>query len=165
MSLDRMLAALSVLACACGPRAGNASPTDATWLVGVYSLQAPTTTEAADSLVDRYTFEEDGAAVRQKISFERVAGESSLTWELETAEEAAVYPVPFDEDADTWYSIRPGAGCNTLEFTYMRPSGNPLGPATLHRGEVCARQPDPKAFPTYFERYWCDEPPPPCEDP
>lgn len=164
MSLDRMLAALSVLACACGPRAGNASPTDATWLVGVYSLQAPTTTEAADSLVDRYTFEEDGAAVRQKISFERVTGETSLTWELATAEAAFVYPAPFNEDEDVSYSLRPGADCNTLAFTYLEPNGATLGPASLYRGEVCARAPDPEV-PSYYERYWCDEPPPPCEDP
>lgn len=163
--MTRMLLALSVVACACGPRVGHESPTDASWLVGVYSLQAPTTTEAADSLVDRYTFNEDGSALRQKISFERVTGESSLSWDLETPEEAFVHPVPFNEDEDLWYRVRPGVDCNTLAFTYVEPNGATVGPASLYRGEVCARQPDPEGVPTWFERYWCDESPPSCEDP
>jgi len=159
-----IVAALAVLGCACGPRAGDDSQTDAAWLIGVYSLQAPTT-DAADSIVTRYVFEAGGAAAKHSVSFDRIVEERPLTWVLAGSDrEAHVYPDPYSENEDLWYKVRPGADCNTLEFTHMYPSGGMQGPAPLYRGEVCARQPDPEGFPTNFERYWCNEPPPPCDD-
>jgi len=163
-----MIGVLVFVACGCGPSADGASPSDASWLLGVYSLQAPTTPGGQESAenndVDRYTFEEAGAGVRQKISGTRVVDEFVLTWELKSVEEAFAHLVPYDEANDDSYIIRPGLDCNTIELTYVHPNGGTLGPAPLYRGEVCARAPDPETH-AYFERYWCDEPPPPCEDP
>lgn len=162
MLVKRVVATLCVLACGCGPRAGKGESIDSSWLIGVYSNRLPTS--ADDFLVDRYTFFEDGSATWQKISFQRIAEEHALTWEAERDDEVSVYPAPYVEGEDLWYIVQPGADCNTLNFTYVRQSGSHLGPSSLYRGEVCTRLPDEQCHSCY-ERYWCDEAPPACEEP
>lgn len=163
MSVKRLFAMSTVVLLGCGPRAGDSpNPTDASWLIGVYSLEIPGVVGDGDPYVERISLDAGGLGEWARVSLQRPTDERPLSWELTAAKEAAVYPSPFDEKYDEWDIVRPGSDCNTLEHLEVNPNGSTGVPVPLYRGEVCARQPQP-SLPDQYENYWCDEPPPPCD--
>ena len=154
------------LACVgCGPSASTPEnpPEVESWLLGAFSRQKPPLF-TMDHTIQRITFNADHTAFSQTIVLsDQSSNERLRIWEARSDEEVAV-PMNPDETASKEYLVSPGEDCNTIELRIVSNTDIISDPAPWSRGEVCVREEAPDGHSSY-ELYWCDEPPPECDEP
>ncbi len=166
MSVNRRIhLLLAALGCVgCGPTAR--SPSDSleveNWLLGTFSSQEPPKFTMSDYVL-RMTFEADGTVSSQAVGHTgRSVDEALRMWEARSDDEVEVFAN--EEESFQGFLVSRGEDCNTIEVRKVTSNGSVFSPGPWYRGEVCVREEAPDSHSAY-ELYWCDEPPPECDEP
>ncbi len=137
-----------------------------TWMLGVFSSAAPGRSEYGG--VQRSYVSADGRLEYQQDSNDPIVAVSARTWIPDGDDSIMIFPGPGDEphvlEGQTW-TLTKTPECDVYEYQPLYEGQDSPKPRLFYRGEVCVRSvSDPCEFCDRYERYWCDQPPPPCGD-
>lgn len=161
MPIFRAPFALLVATLACGPEA----PVDPDWMLGLYSREYPGQLDHNVNSGRHYEIRSDGTFV---VTGTHRCGTVELprenhTWKRVADDAIEVQFTGSAEERLPW-RITPGADCNEI-LVQQSTETDSYPPSPIVRGAVCVR---PEQGCTegecFCETYWCDEPPPACDD-
>lgn len=165
---------------ACGPSI-DAPPEVQQWMLGVFSNRQPEGSSDYGYVTQYHVYDDFEV---DKIDFNS-GGQSSIRrrrWEPRGVDSFAMFPAEEERTIISEWLVHPREGasldCGPYDVvTIYGPTSSQPGPQpnpeTIHRGAVCVyaydctpTPDDPDAcFGFAYTLDWCDEPPPPCEDP